>query len=181
MTANTITIRDATPQDIPAVLPMVQSICDMHAAMDPDRYSFVPDITSRYATWLPKRIADAGSVILVAESQLQTSNPTPAPHIVAFLIAETLDEIPIYLTKRYGFIHDLWVQPAYRRQGIAQTLTRECLARFAAMNLTQVRLDTAAANDSAHALFANMGFSASTTQMLHTLSCHLHHSPSLAT
>ena len=169
MTASPVTIRAGTLEDIPAVLPMVQAICDMHAAMDPDRYSFVPDITSRYATWLPKRIADAGSVFLVAESQPQTSITPPAPHIVAFLIAETLDEIPIYLTKRYGFIHDLWVQPTYRRQGIAQALTRECIARFRAMQLTQVRLDTAAANDSARTLFASLGFHASSTQMLHSL------------
>lgn len=167
MTASPCTIRAATLEDIPAVLPMVQAICDMHAAMDPDRYSFVPDITSRYATWLPKRIADAGSVFLVAESQQQPSMPTPAPHIVAFLIAETLDEIPIYLTKRYGFIHDLWVQPTHRRQGIAQSLTRECIARFSAMNITQVRLDTANANDSGRTLFASLGFRTSSIHMLH--------------
>lgn len=169
MTASPIAIRAAAPQDIPDVLPMVQAICDMHAAMDPDRYSFVPDITARYATWLPKRIADTGSVFLIAESPPPIAASSPKPLVVAFLVAETLDEIPIYLTKRYGFIHDLWVQPAFRRQGIAEALTRECLTRFTAMNITQVRLDTAAANESARTLFASLGFRASSTHMLRTL------------
>ncbi|HLP83070.1 MAG TPA: N-acetyltransferase [Phycisphaerales bacterium] len=159
-------IRPATDADVPAVLPMVQAICDMHAAMDPLRYSFIPDITAKYAQWLPRRIADPGSVLLVA----QLDNEIAPGELAGFLVAETLDEIPIYLTRRYGFIHDLWVQPAHRRQGIAQELTRECLARFQAMNLTQVRLDTAAANSSARALFESLGFNASSTQMLATLS-----------
>lgn len=158
-------IRPATDADVPAVLPMVQSICDMHAAMDPLRYSFVPDITAKYAQWLPKRIVDPGSVLLVA----QLNSPATPSELAGFLVAETLDEIPIYLTRRYGFIHDLWVQPAHRRQGIAHALARECLARFHAMNLTQVRLDTAAANSSARALFERVGFTPSTTQMLATL------------
>jgi ribosomal protein S18 acetylase RimI-like enzyme len=169
----TFTVRPATTADIPAILPMVQAICDMHAAMDPDRYSFVPDVVNRYATWLPKRIADPQSVVLIAQSLSQSTDqsaePNPAPHIIAFLIAETLDEIPIYLTKQFGFIHDLWVQPEHRNQGIAQALARECLTRFRTMNLTQVRLDTAAQNDAARALFQQLGFRPSATQLLITL------------
>lgn len=170
MTAPAFTIRPATADDIPAVLPMVQAICEMHATMDPHRYDFVPDITSRYASWLPRRIADPASVFLVAHIMSEPNTAVQVSgRLAGFVVAETLDEIPIYLTRRYGFVHDLWVQPAHRRTGIAHGLMHACLTRFRGMGLTQVRLDTAAANDAARTLFTALGFRPSTTQMLRTL------------
>jgi ribosomal protein S18 acetylase RimI-like enzyme len=160
-----VVVRAATAEDVPAVLPMVQAICDMHAAMDPQRYGFVPEIASKYGSWLPKRAVDPTSVFLVAQSQ----RPHDRSALVGFLIAESLDEIHIYKLRRYGFVHDLWVEPTHRRMGVAQLLVQACLASFRSLGVTQVRLDTAHANDGARALFTSVGFRPSTMQMLTTL------------
>src|SRR5690606_28519675 len=61
-------VRPATREDVPALLPMVQAICDWHEALDPRRFDFVPGIAQRYARWLPQRIDDPESVVLVAEA-----------------------------------------------------------------------------------------------------------------
>jgi ribosomal protein S18 acetylase RimI-like enzyme len=148
---------------------MVRAICDMHARMDPDRYGFLPDVVDRYERWLPQRAADPRSVFLVAEAD-PAPDLTDAPAaIVGFLVASVEKNIPIYTLSEFGFIHDVWVDPAHRARGHASSLVDDALARFRAMGITQVRLETAAANDSARRLFASRGFRTGTIDMLRTL------------
>jgi ribosomal protein S18 acetylase RimI-like enzyme len=150
-------IRSAVVADLPAILPMVKSLCDLHQSWDPLRYGFLPDVVDRYASWLPQRIADERSVVLVAAAN---------GVIVGLILGEVLDEIPIYKVREYGFVHDTWVEPPCRGQGIARALAAELVASFARMGVGQIRLDTATANDAARRLFASVGFVASTVQML---------------
>jgi ribosomal protein S18 acetylase RimI-like enzyme len=151
-------VRPATPADVPAVLPMVRKLCDLHRGWDRAKYDFLPDIEQMYRGWLTARAADSRAVFLVADREGRGP--------VAFLIGTVEREIPIYRLAEYGFIHDLWVDPEYRNEGVARQLTMEAVERFRAIGVTQVRLDTAAANDPARNLFASCGFRPSVTEML---------------
>jgi ribosomal protein S18 acetylase RimI-like enzyme len=164
-------IRPATEADVPSVLPMVAAICALHESWDKDKYPFLPDIVERYRLWFPQRIADPNSIFLVAELTHSStgSTPTPGAPLAGYLIATIESEIPIYRLKRFGFIHDVWVEPRHRAQGIARLLVDAAVARFSDLGLTQVRLDTAAPNEPARRLFASCGFRQSTTEMLRVL------------
>ena len=140
---------------------MVRAICALHESWDPDKYGFLDDIVERYRHWLPQRAKDPRSVFLVAE--------TSSHEIVGYLIATIEDEIPIYRLKQFGFIHDMWVEPAHRGQGIGRHLVNTAAARFAELGLKQVRLDTARANETARRLFESCGFRVSTMEMLRVL------------
>lgn len=153
-------IRTASVEDIPAILPMVRAICALHQAWDPARYAMLPDVVDRYARWLPARAADPRSVFLVAEY---------GPELIGFLIATVEASIPIYQLAEFGFIHDVWVEPAHRKAGVARALTDEAARRFRAIGITQVRLETAAANDDARRLFERVGFRVATLDMLRDL------------
>lgn len=155
-------VRRATADDVPAVLPMVQAVCDFHLALEPARYDFVPDIAARYASWLPNRAIDVASVFLVAEEEDRS-------RLLGFIVGEVLDEIPIFSITKYGFIHDLWVEPRARGRGIGGRLVAEAVARFEAMGVSQVRGDTAAGNERARALVARLGFAPTTVQVLKQL------------
>lgn len=161
-----VPIRPATPADIPAVLPMVRAICGVHARMDPDRYGFLDDVAERYERWLPQRAADPRSVFLIAE---QEPSPPAPPVIVGFLVGSVEANIPVYSLREYGFIHDVWVEPAHRGRGLASALVDEALTRFRAMGVAQVRLETAAGNEAARSLFAARGFRVGTIDMLRPL------------
>jgi len=120
-----------------------------------------------YQSWLPKRATDPQSVFLVADRE---SAGVPASagmsSLVAFLIGTVEREIPIYRLEKFGFIHDLWVEPEYRHEGIARQMTMLAIERFREIGVTQIRLDTAAKNDAARALFASCGFRESVREML---------------
>jgi len=153
-----MTIRPATPDDVPGVLPMVQKICALHESWDLDRYGFLPNIAQMYRGWLTNRARDPQSVFLVA---LRDDG-----QIVAFLIGSVDHGIPIYRVQEYGFIHDVWVEPEYRHEGIARQMTMLAIERFREIGVKQVRLETAAPNDAARGLFTSCGFRVSAVEMI---------------
>lgn len=150
-------IRPATPADIPAVLPMVAQICALHESWDNAKYGFLPHPEQRYEKWLGRLATNDRSVFLVAEHNQQ---------LVAFLIATVEQEIPIYRLQEFAFIHDIWVEPEYRQQGIARQMVMLSVERFHQMGVKQIRLDTAIVNETARRLFASCGFRSSTVEML---------------
>lgn len=155
-------IQAAAPDDVDAVLPMVEAICAFHHQLDPARYDYLPDVVDRYRRWLPQRAKDPASVFLIAR-------PSAASPLVGFLVASTEPNIPIYRTTVFGYIHDVWVEPAYRGRGAAAAMVAECLQRFRGIGVTQVRLETAATNDAARRLFAAAGFRPDAITMIHAL------------
>lgn len=154
-----LVIRPARAEDIPAVLPLVRAICELHHAMDPERFTFKPDLLDMYAKWFPERIADPRSVFLVAED-------TTTNAIAGYVVGTVEPEVPIYWTPESGWIHDIVVLPEWRGRGIAQQLTRAAVEHFRAVGVARIRLETAAPNDAARAFFASMGFRPGTTEML---------------
>lgn len=151
-------VRSARVEDVPGVLPMVRSICDLHERRDPARYALLPDVVKRYARWLPERAVDDRSIFLVAERDDRS--------LAAFLVATVEEGIPIFVTQEYGWIHDIWVQPDARGTGLAGAMVRQVIARFRAMGLSQVRLETGMFNDVAREVFEREGFRPCTVEML---------------
>ena len=155
------TIRAATPADVEGVLPMVAAICSLHEAWDQDRYGMLPDVVERYRRWLPVRAVDPRSVFLVAEEDGE---------LAGFVVASVEQNIPIYQVAEFGFVHDLWVRPSHRGRGIATRLVAATIDRFHAMEMRQVRLETAVANSEARRVFDKLGFRAASTEWMLVLS-----------
>ena len=150
-------MRPATADDVPAVLPMVAAIAALHESWDPAKFGYKPQPQEMYRSWLTGRARDGRSVFLVAERE---------GRVVGFLVATVESEIPIYRLTEYGFIHDIWVDPTYRNEGVGRQLVMLAIERFRQIGVAQVRADTAAANDAARGLLAKCGLRPSTTEML---------------
>jgi RimJ/RimL family protein N-acetyltransferase len=155
-----MTIRPATTDDVPAVLPMVAKIVALHAKWDADRYGPLDNAAEMYRNWLGTRATDGRSAFIVAQRE---------DKLVAFLVATIEREIAIYRLGEYAFIHDLWVEPDYRNEGVARQMVMAAVERFAQLGVKQIRLETAAENDIARALFAQCGFRVATVGMLLSL------------
>ncbi len=152
-----IVIRPGKPGDVSALVPMIEAICALHQRWDPAKFGFVDHVASMYRKWLTAQARDARSVFLVAEAD---------GRVVAFLIATVERTAPIYRLSEYGLIRDLWVDHGRRAQGIGRRMVRTAIDSFAAQGVTQLRLETAFANDTARAFFASLGFRISATEML---------------
>jgi ribosomal protein S18 acetylase RimI-like enzyme len=153
-------IRPATLDDIPQMLPMIAQICALHDAWDSAKYGILPQVEQRYAPWLATLINDSRDLALVVEDSDASSM------LVGLLIATVEQEIPIYRLKEFAFIHDLWVEPPYRHQGLARQLVMQAIAHFKQVGVRQVRLETAVPNNAARQLFESCGLRASAVEML---------------
>ncbi|MDB5295955.1 MAG: GCN5-related N-acetyltransferase, partial [Phycisphaerales bacterium] len=157
-----MTIRPATAADVPAVLPLVSKVEAHHQRADPQKYTFRADPGTMYRGWLQRNTTDARAVFLVADAA-RAGEP---PRVVGFLIGTIEKEVPIYVLTEYGWVHDLWVDEAYRHEGVGRQLVMQAVERFAALGAKQVRMDVLATNEPAKALFANCGFRPSVVEML---------------
>lgn len=152
-----VTVRSATLEDLPTILPMVAKTCAFHQRIAPAKYPFLPEPEKRYVRWMSSQISAPRSVFLVAEL---------AGKVVGFVIADVEGEIPIYQVKEFGFVHDVWVEEEARRHGVGKALMLEMVRRFREMGVVQVRLDVVAGNEPAEKLFAECGFAVATKQMI---------------
>ena len=157
-----MTIRPATADDVPFVIPMVAKICALHESWDPQKYGMIDNVAEKYRGWLTERANDPKSVFLVACVDENSDHEK----CVAFVVATIEREIPIYRVREFGFIHDLWVEPEYRNEGIGRQMTMLVIERLREIGVKQIRLDTAAKNDAARSLFASCGFRVSMQEML---------------
>jgi ribosomal protein S18 acetylase RimI-like enzyme len=136
-------IRPAIPDDVACVLPMAAKIAALHQQWDPAKFGYKDHPEEMYRGWLKSRAIDPRSVFLVADRD--------------GLLAE------------FGFIHDIWVEPEYRNEGVGRQLVMLAIEKFRDMGVKQVRGDTAAANDAARGLLKSCGMRPSTVEMLFEL------------
>lgn len=151
-------VRDATKKDVPAILPLVRAICDLHAAKDPERFAVLDDVLERYSRWLPERVDDSTSVLLVAEDE--------SGRIVGYLVGTVEPEVPIFWIPKCGWVHDIFVMPEARRLGLGDLLMVRAIKHFEEQGLRQMRLHTGGFNDASRAFFARHGFRQSVIEML---------------
>ena len=151
-------IRPATPKDVPGVLPMVERLAAFMAERDRAKYEPLPGVGEMYRNWLRGRATDPRSVFLVAERSPRK--------LAGFLVGTVEREIPIYRLSEYGFVHDLWVEEAYRNEGVARQMVTLAVERFRAMGVAQIRLDVLTGNAPARALFEACGFRPAVVEML---------------
>jgi ribosomal protein S18 acetylase RimI-like enzyme len=157
-----MTIRPATPQDVPGVVPLVRKIAAFHEALDAAKYQFRGDPGEMYANWLRSRAEDPRSVFLVAQAG-EDAGKSP---LVGFLVSSVEKEIPIYRLREFGLIHDLWVDEEYRNEGVARQMVTLAVERFTQIGVSQVRLYAAWENAPARTLFDRCGFRPSSVEML---------------
>lgn len=155
-----VAIRPGTADDVPAILPMVRALTDLHQQHDPERFKVRPDVLDRYASWLPLRAVDPRSVLLVAER---------GGRLVGFLVGTVEPEVPIFWVPECGWIHDIWIERDHRRGGLATAMVEDACRAFAALGVAQVRLHTGMFNEQARAVFGQAGFRPCVVEMLRTL------------
>lgn len=144
--------RPGKPDDVEAVVPMLAAHYDLHARFDPARFTPRPDFESGYRRWLTQRSNDPQAAFFVAETETQPNR------VVGFVVATIERDIPVYAVQSFGFIHDLWVEPDYRNEGVGRQLVMLAVEALLQRGATQVRAEVAWANRPARSLMEQLGF-----------------------
>ena len=157
-----ITVRPATPADLPAVARLGVLLVRMHYEFDPLRFIPATPATERgYREFLGRQLADADIVVLVAERDGE---------VVGYTYAGLEGWDYMSLRAPAGVLHDILVDPDHRGHGAGRKLLEATIAELELRGAPRVVLSTAAQNDSAQRMFAAAGFRQTMIEMTREMS-----------
>lgn len=157
MTESPFTIRRATDADAPALGRLGGLLLRVHYAFDPQRF-MAPgaNLEEGYAWFLASQLRDDDVAVFVAERE---------DAIIGYVFAGLEPQSWKELREAAGFIHDVAVDEAGRRLGVATALTEAAVDWFRARGAPRVMLWTAEQNEAAQQLFTRLGFRRTMVEM----------------
>jgi ribosomal protein S18 acetylase RimI-like enzyme len=149
MAAETV-IRPARQSDLPALGRLGAHLMRAHYEFDSHRFMAPGDDPSGgYAWFLGTQLGDRDVVVLVAER-----DGAVVGYVYAGLEPQSWKE----LREAAGFIHDIVIDEAGRRHGVASALMEAAMAWLRERGAPRVMLWTADQNEAAQRLFQKLGF-----------------------
>jgi GNAT superfamily N-acetyltransferase len=144
-------IRDARPEDLPAVGQLAGRLVRLHHDYDPARWLLVEGVEAGYARFFASQLGKPETIILVAEEE-------ESGEIVGYAYAGLEERNWADLRDACGRLHDTFVTERARRQGLARGMLLECLRRLTALGVRLAVTTTAWQNETSHALLRSVGF-----------------------
>ncbi len=157
-----ITIRRATPADLPALGRLGALLVREHHDFDPKR--FIPatsETEAGYAWYLSTQLEVTNVAVMVAEENGE---------VVGYTYAGLEGRDYMALRGPAGALYDIVVDPAKRRRGVGRLLIDAALAFLKDLGAPRVVLSTATRNDAAQHLFESVGFRRTMIEMTAELS-----------
>ncbi|RFB96559.1 GNAT family N-acetyltransferase [Rhizobium leguminosarum bv. trifolii] len=153
----TINIRPAVRADAPALGSYGAALMSLHNKWDPARFIPAgPTTPEKYASWLAGQIGRDNVVVLVAEDR---------DTIIGYVYAALEGADYMALRGPAAVIHDIFVDPERRREGVGRGLLEQAITTLAQRGAPRIVLSTAYKNKGAQALFDGMGFRATMVEM----------------
>lgn len=154
---STITIRAARDEDVPVLGRYGTQLMALHHQWDPKRFIAMGTGTkASYARWLRSQLEKPDVVVLAAEQEKT---------IVGYAYASLEGYDYMALRGPAGVIHDLFVDPKRRNQGIGRMLLDAAIAELRERGADLIVLSTAHRNEAAQRLFAAAGFRPTMVEM----------------
>lgn len=145
-----VTIRPATSADLPRLGRLGALLVETHHIFDPLRFLPTRDRTpADYAAFLVGQLEDADVVLLVADDH---------GDVIGYSYGAIEGYDWMSLRGPAGVLHDIVVEPNYRKRGVGQMLLDATLATLTERGAPRVVLSTADRNEQAQRLFTRAGF-----------------------
>jgi len=148
-----ITVRAARREDLPAASKFAAALVRQHHAYDPLRFMSIEPLEEGYERFLITQV-DREAVVLLVAVKRRGGDET----VVGYLLGGLEDRNWSDLRDACGKIHDVYVDDSVRMRGVASHLVAEAVARLAAMGAPRVVLMAAWRNGGARRLFERLGF-----------------------
>jgi ribosomal protein S18 acetylase RimI-like enzyme len=160
-----VSIRRATPADIPAIGRLGALLVRVHHDLDPERFiAATPDTENRYGWFLGTQLDEPNIIILVAER---------SGEVIGYTYSGVEGTDYMALRGPAGVAYDIVVDPAHRKQGVGRMLLDATVEALKARGSPRVVLSTAERNVSAQRLFDRAGFRRTMIEMTRELDDYL--------
>ncbi|WP_119072265.1 GNAT family N-acetyltransferase [Aggregatilinea lenta] len=150
-------VRPVEPQDEAAVAQLWQALADYHVRLDPRMPVPSEGAAQRYAARLVERRNDPQTRAYVAVVEGE---------VVGFALGAIIDLHPdLFAPVESGYIADIFVDPRYRRRGLARDLVLALRDWFLASGAAHIEWQVAAANSAGIRFWEAMGGLATVVRM----------------
>lgn len=129
--ADEITYRQAKNRDMAFVIELWRAMSAEMAAANP-RYRVSEGGAFVWGRWAGEMLAGKRGCVILAED-----NETPIGCILAFVP----DEAPIYASRPRGRVSDVYVDPEYRRRGIAKELVKRAIEYLKSQGVVAIEVN----------------------------------------
>jgi len=144
-----VTIRLVEPRDQEAIARMWEALSAYHTRLDSRMPRAAAGAPAAYASRLIEVRSDAETRAFVAEVE---------GAVVGYVLGAVVDLTPdLFEHEDVGFIADIYVEPDYRRRGIARQLFNAICDWFAAQGVRHVEWQVAVANAEARRFWEAVG------------------------
>ncbi len=143
------TIRPAVEADLDAIVELWFELMEHHRQINDRFWQPAPDAAEKMRAWLGEEVRDPARCLLVAELQGQ---------VVGFIHGQMSGGPPPVAPRRDGEITDLYVVPAFRRQGLARALVEALSGWFGGQGAEKIVLSAAVDNAEAGGFWRALGF-----------------------
>lgn len=141
------TIRTAQQRDLEAIGDLWVELMRYHARLDP-RFTVPPQGRTGYIRHLYGALRDHNFRVLVAEDHKE---------MLGYVLGYIGQNPPMFPQARYGFIADLYVTQALRRNGVGTGLARAICQWFRAQGMRNIQLNVAHLNAASQAFWRKIG------------------------
>lgn len=148
MTADNITIRQATVDDLQRLSELWLEFMEFHTEREPD-LALSADAGDRWAKWAAQKVADDKGFIAVAEA---------GGKIIGYVIAKITDRSDVFRERTYGEIMELAVTSSARAAGAGTRLYESATEWVRSKGVGWLQLEVSSANETADAFWAKKGF-----------------------
>ena len=142
-------VRNMTKSDLPRVGELAGALVRLHHSWDPRRFFLEDGVEQGYQWWFAKQLDQEGVVMQIDEVD---------GAIAGYVYGSLEDRDWAMLLDGHGAIHDVFVDAAFRRAGVAKALMLSAIAALEGQGAAQVVLSTSTSNPQAQALFRSLGF-----------------------
>ncbi|MCB9452070.1 MAG: GNAT family N-acetyltransferase [Anaerolineaceae bacterium] len=159
-------IRPVSRSEADTVAQLWAELVAYHTALDPALPHPTPDGRQQYARRIIQRLNDSYTRVLVAEVNHE---------IVGYVMGVIMDLMPdIFNQEPVGFIADIAITEAYRRQGIGRRLVEELIIWFQEHHITAYDWHVAAQNIAGQRFWESVGGRPVMIRMRATIEEHNH-------
>lgn len=155
-----IAIRPARDDDLTRIAELAGELVRMHHRTDPSRFLLVEDVERGYAWWFARELKRSEAVILAAWR---------GDSIVGYAYGTVEGRDWNLLLDSHGALHDIFVDPRARRQGVGRKLVEATVEALKRLGAPRVVLSTMVDNASAQGLFRASGFRPTMLEMTRDL------------
>ena len=143
-----VTIRDATEDDLPAVVSLWGLLAKHHEDIS-DNFELAWDSKRKWGAYLERKFAEISTKLVVAEEEGK---------LVGFMLCMLSPNTPIFKERKIGVISDVYVLEELRRKGVANKMLDVALRWFKKNKVRSVQLAVAHDNLEARAVWRTLGF-----------------------